>query len=107
MTTFRSILSLTLLTIALAPIVLNTFHAWDHSRELHCTDTQSSHMHEIEHQCKVCDLFYQVCHFIDKADIPVQKETIETDQWVKPHSIYICRAEDIILLRGPPSEFSI
>jgi hypothetical protein len=52
---FRKYLSLFTLIIFLFPTVVEELHAFEHSNDFHCNETESKHFHPTEHHCNICD----------------------------------------------------
>lgn len=99
---FRSIVSLLLTGLFLIPTAFESLHNWLHHEESHCTDTQSNHLHSVQHQCKLCDVFPTAVYSIPvKEQIKLYRITFT----IRPMHVACvlpeipCRSH---FLRGPP-----
>lgn len=51
----KRFISLLTLVVFLFPLVVEEVHTYEHRHDTHCTETGETHLHELEHHCKICD----------------------------------------------------
>ncbi|MGB3528700.1 MAG: hypothetical protein WBB35_05045 [Saprospiraceae bacterium] len=102
MKTFQAILALVLLTIILAPPMIESTHSWTHAYEIGCHDTHSSHCHKIEHQCFVCDLFYTTPYVVEDKLFWIHEPTWFANGQVCHEALIPIVVSIQLKLRGPP-----
>jgi len=99
----KYIVSLFLTGLFVLPVAFESAHGWFHHHESICHDTQSNHLHNIQHQCKICDVYPTALYTLliheaqrileaDFIQQPVTGLSVNSVLFILPH-----------FLRGPPS----
>ncbi|MEP7266854.1 MAG: hypothetical protein ABI844_04440 [Saprospiraceae bacterium] len=99
----KSILSFQLLFVLLLPRIEQGIHYCEHNEKTHCTDNTSNHLHEVIHECKLCDLFAQstVEFFLDQE---IQVDAIVSNFAILHIPDFIHDRTSVVkFLRGPPA----
>lgn len=99
---FRPISSFFLALLLALPPVLKTVHEWSHLREIHCHDASTLHLHSIQHQCELCDVFISQV-FLTPSD-KVQNGVLQEFQFSLPDNSGFThrKSTSAAFLRGPP-----
>lgn len=103
MKSIRCTVSLFLIGLFILPLAVEGIHGWHHHEEAHCTETNTNHLHSVQHQCKICDVFPPAVYSIPIEEITNIQQLIPSHNPVQAQRIIFHHSILPQYLRGPPN----
>ena len=100
---FKSILALFALLVFLFPQVEKEIHNFEHQAQVHCTDHNYVHYHNVEHHCKLCDYTHVVISSPAAILWSIADPPIITNIFLKSEEFVKDRSVNFQSLRAPPA----
>ena len=99
----KQFISIFSIAVFLFPLVAEEVHTFEHRNDSHCTERSTTHFHEMEHHCSMCDFVHLT------SDTPFRnKQILEIEIYkVLCFNYYllfeVAKHNCTFLLRGPPT----